>query len=326
MGALPRPVDWLRHQVEIPQVELPEGRWLDLPARGRTWLTESGNRDAPALILLHAVGCTGALTWFPAIAQLSENYRVIMFDQRWHGRGIMSDRFMISDCADDVAAVVAALGLKQPIIAGYSMGGVIAQRTWRQHPDRVGGLVLAATTSHFRGAPAEMAFHQGMELSMRALHLFSRLSVVRDAAGRTARAFAVPPTETGQWALAQWNSTNPLAIGQAVASLGRHNSRPWLAKINVPTAVVVTTKDHVIPPERQRDLAWRIPGATVHEAPCGHAGCVLESSAFVPTFKAAVDSVRLRMEACDAATTAQKTAPKTARSAPRPQAELPARP
>lgn len=322
MRALPRPAAWLRHQVEIPQVELPEGRWLDLPGRGRTWLTESGNSDAPALILLHAVGCTGSLTWFPAIAQLSESYRVIMFDQRWHGRGIMSDRFAVTDCADDVAAVVTALDLKKPIIAGYSMGGVIAQRTWRQHPDRVGGLVLAATTSHFRGAPAEMAFHQGMEFGMRAVHLFSRLSVARAAAGRTARALSVSPTETGQWALAQWNSTSPLAIGQAVASLGRHNSRPWLPKINVPTAVVVTTKDHVIPPERQRDLAWRIPGATVHEAPCGHAGCVLESSAFVPTFKAAVDSVRLRLEASDASTTVQKAA----RRAPRQHAAIPARP
>ena len=316
MSPLPRPVPRLRLRVEVPQIDLPEGRWLDLPGRGRTWLTEAGAPDAPALILLHAVGCTGALTWFPVIGELSKHYRVITFDQRWHGRGIVSDQLAVTDCADDVAAVIAALNLERPIVAGYSMGGVIAQRTWRQHPERVGGLVLAATTSHFRGAPAEMAFHQGMELSMRALNLFSRLSVAQAAARRTARAFNVPPTETGQWALAQWNSTSPLAIGQAVASLGRHNSRPWLKKINVPTAVVVTTKDRVIPAERQRDMAWLIPGATVHEAPCGHAGCVVEASAFVPTFKAAVDSVRLRMEACDA---------QRASTAPQQQAEHPAR-
>lgn len=309
MGALPRPLDRLRHQLEVPQVDLPEGRWLDLPGRGRTWLTEIGDPDAPPLILLHAVGCTGTLTWFPGIARLAERYRVITFDQRWHGRGIVSDRFAVTDCADDVAAVITALTLRQPIIAGYSMGGVIAQRTWRQHRGLVGGLVLAATTSHFRGAPAEMVFHQGMEFSMRALHLFSRLRVAREAAERTARALKVPPTETGQWALAQWNSTSPLAIGQAVASLGRHNSRPWLTKIDVPTAVVVTTKDRVIPAARQRDMAWLIPGATVHEAACGHAGCVLESSVFVPTFTAAVDSVRLRIEACDAQPDARPASP-----------------
>jgi pimeloyl-ACP methyl ester carboxylesterase len=280
MGALPRPLDWVRHQLEVPQVDLPEGRWLDLPGRGRTWLTEAGDPDAPALILLHAVGCTGALTWFPAIAQLSEHYRVIMFDQRWHGRGIMSDRFTVTDCADDVAAVVTALSLQRPIVAGYSMGGVIAQRTWRQHRELVGGLVLAATTSHFRGAPAEMAFHQGMELSMRALQLFSRLRVARDAVGRTARALSVPPTETGQWALAQWNSTSPLAIGQAVASLGRHNSRPWLPKVDVPTAVVVTTKDSLVPVKRQRRLAEEIQGARVLELPGDHGACVSHPEVF----------------------------------------------
>jgi pimeloyl-ACP methyl ester carboxylesterase len=290
-------VEWIRERTQIPQVELPEGRWLDLPGRGRTWLTDvpGPSPDAPAVILLHAVGTTGALTWFPVIGELAKDYRVITFDQRWHGQGIMSDQFMISDCADDVAAVIDELGVEKPIVAGYSMGGVIAQRVWRQHPSKVGGLVLAATTSHFRANLPEIAFHQGMEISMRLLNVLSRFSVTRAAAGRTARALSVPPTETGQWALAQFNSTHPWTVGQAVASLGRHNSGPWLKSINVPTAVVVTARDHVIPPDRQRHIAWSIPGATVHEAQCGHAGCVLEAAAFVPAFRAGVDSVRLRM-------------------------------
>jgi pimeloyl-ACP methyl ester carboxylesterase len=290
-------VEFLRRKAQIPQVELPEGRWLDLPGRGRTWLTDmpGPTADAPAVILLHAVATTGTLTWFPVMGELARTYRVITFDQRWHGRGIMSEKFSISDCADDVAAVIDELGLENPIIAGYSMGGVIAQRVWRQHPDKVGGLVLAATTSHFRSNLPEVAFHHGMELSMRALNVLSRYSVTRAAARRTAKALSVPPTETGQWALAQFNSTHPWTVGQAVASLGRHNSGPWLKTISVPTAVVVTARDHVIPADRQRHVAWSIPGATVHEAQCGHAGCVLEAAAFVPALSEAVDSVRIRM-------------------------------
>jgi pimeloyl-ACP methyl ester carboxylesterase len=282
--------------LRVPQVDLPEGRWLDLPGRGRTWLTDVPGPDgAPALILLHAVGCTGTLTWFPAINELAKKYRVITFDQRWHGQGIMSDRFDVSDCADDVAAVIDALDLDQPIVAGYSMGGIVAQRVWRRHPTKVGGLVLAATTSHFRVDNSEKLFHQGLELSMRALSVLSRYNVVRAAGSRTARALSVPPTETGQWALAQFNSTSPWAVPQAVASLGRHNSGPWLKTITVPTAVVVTTEDWVIPAERQRHIAFSIPGATVHEAACGHSGCVLEADVFVPAFVKAVDSVRLRL-------------------------------
>jgi pimeloyl-ACP methyl ester carboxylesterase len=105
----------------------------------------------------------------------------------------------------------------------------------------------------------------------------------------------VGPTDTGQWALAQWRSTSPWAVAQAVAALGRHHSRPWLGRIDVPTAVVVTTQDHVIPPSRQRALAARIPGATMHEARCGHAGCVLQADAFVPALVEAVATVRARI-------------------------------
>jgi pimeloyl-ACP methyl ester carboxylesterase len=68
-----------------------------------------------------------------------------------------------------------------------------------------------------------------------------------------------------------------------------------LSSIDVPTAVVVTTKDRVLPPDRQRELAARIPGATVHEAPCGHAGCVMEHRAFVPALLEAAHATTARM-------------------------------
>ncbi len=274
----------------MPTLDVPPGRWLDLPGRGRTWLTDvpGPTEDAPAIILLHAVGCTGLLTWFPAIPELAKSHRVVVFDQRWHGRGIVSEHFSLRDCADDTAAVADALDLDQPIVAGYSMGSIVAQRAWRQHPRRFGGLVLAATTDHFRTTGSERAFHQAMELGMGALTTLSRSKTVSMATRATTEVL-FEPTDTHQWALAEWRSTSSWAVAQAVASLGRHHSTPWLAGIDIPTAVVVTRKDRVLSPERQRRIAATIPGATVHEADCGHAGCVLDSEAFVPPF---LDAVR----------------------------------
>ena len=285
--SLPRSL--LREIVEVPPFVVPDGRLLDLPGRGQTWLSDipGPEPDSPAIVLLHAVGCTGLLTWFPAIERLSEKYRVVVFDQRWHGRGIVSEHFSLRDCADDVAALADALDLESPVVAGYSMGSIVAQRVWRQHPDRVGGLVLAATTDHFRTTGTERVFHQGMELGMGALRTLSRSRTI-SAAGRMASDL-LDPTDVHEWALAQWRSTSPWAVAQAVASLGRHHSTPWLSQIDVPTAVVVTTKDRVLAPARQRAIAARIPGATVHEAPCGHAGCVLQADAFLPAFLEAVD-------------------------------------
>lgn len=286
-----------RHLPDLPPVDLPDGRWLNLPRRGRTWLTDvpGPTPHAPTIVLLHAVGCTGRLTWFPTIPALSEHYRVITFDQRWHGRGITSERFLISDCADDVAAVVDELGLDRPIIAGFSMGSVIAQRVWRQHPDTVGGLILAASTAHFRTNGRERIFHAGMEVGMGLSATLSRSQVVNRASAAAVEALDADSSDTARWAMHQWRATSQWAVGQAVASLGRHHSTLWLSRIDVPTAIVVTTRDKVIPPARQLELAERIPRATVHEAACGHAGCVLEHRTFVPAFLEAAHSTNTRM-------------------------------
>jgi 3-oxoadipate enol-lactonase len=280
----------LRELVDVPAFTVPGGGWLDLPGRGRTWLTDvpGPTPEAPAVILLHAVGCTGLLTWFPVVERLAERYRVVVFDQRWHGRGIVSEHFSLRDCADDVAAVADALDLDAPVVAGYSMGSIVTQRVWRQHPERFGGLVLAATTDHFRTTGRERAFHQGMELGMGALRTLSRSRTITLTSRMTAE-LLLDPSDMHELALAQWRSTSPWAVAQAVAALGRHHSTPWLSKIDIPTAVVVTTRDRVLRPERQRRIAARIPGATVHEADCGHAGCVLQSDVFVPAFLEGVD-------------------------------------
>ena len=290
----------LRKQVDeyahIPQVDIPQGHWVELPRRGRTWVTDvAGPAGAPAIVLLHAVGCTGMLTWFPVVEELSKRFRVVVFDQRWHGRGIISESFSVHDCADDVAAVITELELDRPIVAGYSMGSIIAQRTWRQHPELVGGLILAATTDRFRTNGRETVFHAGMEVAMGSLRTLAKSRTVRWATRSTAEALDIGPTDTGTWALNEWRSTSPWAMAQAVAALGRHHSTPWLSRIDVPTAVVIPSKDHVIPAERQRRLATLIPGATTHEAPCGHAGCVMQSDKFVPVFLEAATVTAARM-------------------------------
>ena len=98
-------------------------------------------------------------------------------------------------------------------------------------------------------------FHQGMEIAMFGTRWLSRSRIaVRGARTTAAKALDLEPDDVHEWAFAEFRSTSPWAVGQAVAALGRHHSRPWLSSIDVPTAVVVTRKDHVLPP-RQPDRA-----------------------------------------------------------------------
>jgi 3-oxoadipate enol-lactonase len=288
---------YIRKAVPLPSIALPRGAMVDLPGRGSTYVTDTpGPPGAPTLLLLHAVGCTGLLTWFPALPELAKRYRVVTLDQRWHGQGIMSEEFSLYDCADDAAALIDVLGLEDVVVAGYSMGSIIAQRTWRQHPELVSGLVLGATTDRFRNTPHEVLFFQSMALSMGALRGLSHSRTVMSAARGAAHMLDIDnPEDLHDWALAEFRSTSPWAVAQAVAALGRHHSTPWLRRIDVPAAVVVMKKDRVIPAERQRALASRIPGATTHEADTGHAGCVLAAETFVPVLLEACASVASRL-------------------------------
>ena len=291
------PLDALRRRVRVAPTAVPEGRMVELPGRGgATYVTDTPGprRSSPTLVLLHALGCTGLLTWFPSIGPLSESHRVVTLDQRWHGRGIGGGSFSVADCADDVAALVDALGLGRVVVVGYSMGSVVAQRVWRQHPEVVAGLVLCATTDRFQRTVAERTFFAAMGASMLLTRGVSRSRTAVAAARAAADRADLAPSDMHAWALREFRSTSPWAVGQAVAALGRHHSRPWLGSIDVPTAVVVTTRDGVLPARHQRAVAAAIPAATVHEVPAGHAACVLAADLFIPVLLDATTSVVTR--------------------------------
>ena len=281
----------------MPWARIPQGRMLELPGRGgATYVTDTPgpSPDSPTLVLLHALGCTGLLTWYPTIEPFSRRYRVVTLDQRWHGQGIRSDEFSLYDCADDVAALIDALELDDVIVCGYSLGSIVAQRVWRQHPDLVQGLVLCATTDRFALTPSERVFFTGMGVAMFGARGISRSRTALTAARATARALDLEPSDIHEWAMREFRSTSPWAVGQALAALGQHHSRPWIGRIDVPTAVVVGTRDRVIAPARQFSLAKAIPGATVHDVDGGHAMCVLEAEKFVPVVVEAVNTVNAR--------------------------------
>jgi len=242
----------------------------------------------PTLILLHALACTGLLTWYPCFEALRQRYRVITFDQRWHGQGIRSSHFRLEDCADDVAAVADSLGVDRFVPVGYSMGALVAQLAWRQHPDRVAGAVLAASATHFRRGDSEP----------KALHVIANRITMAAERRLHAPPAGNPPTEHAdgnRWALAQARTTSTSEITGAGAVISRFDSSGWINGMDVPTSVVVTSRDKAIPPAHQRQLAKTLPRSTIYEVDAGHASCVMNAAAFRPGLLAACASVSSRV-------------------------------
>ena len=279
-----------RHLIRpYPVRDLPSGSMVELPGRGTTFVTDSGPRDAPVVLLLHSVLTTGLLCWYPTIPVLNQHYRVITMDQRWHGRGIQSESFRLDDCADDVVALADVLGIDSFTAAGFSMGGGIAQLIWRRHPERVDGLVLCSTGPYFStNNPEHRAQAHRTGALMRKL---DRLPLPGS------KKIDEPTSRTAVWALRQFFSTPLSHMGDFGDGLGDFDSRDWLGEIDVPTSVVVSVKDRVVEPTRQQLLVDGIPGARRFEVDGGHACCVIGAEWFIPPFTEAVDAVHERVSA-----------------------------
>jgi pimeloyl-ACP methyl ester carboxylesterase len=271
----------------------PSGRAVDLPGRGVTHVLDlpGPTPDAPVLLLMHGIATTGALTWFSVLDDLARHYRVVTFDQRWHGRGIRSESFLLDDCADDAAAVLDALGIDRAVVVGYSMGGASAQVLWQRHPERVAGLVLCSTSARWQGHLGERVFFLMLRMANVGL-----LSVAADKVRVHAESLPLPAEDAAEaglraWCMAELRSTSLWALPVVMSELGRFDSTGWIGDVQVPAGVLVTAKDHAIPTERQRQLAARIPRAVVRESPGGHASLVFDLQHWKPVFLALVDEV-----------------------------------
>lgn len=266
---------------------LPPGRRVELPGRGTTFVRElPGPPDAPTVVLLHGWTASADLNWFACYEALGRRYRVVAVDHRGHGRGLRSRRrFRLADCADDVAAVCEVLGIERAVPVGYSMGGPIALLTWHRHRALVDGLVLCATAPHFRTDGPEARLFSLLPLLAGAARFTP--GPVRQAVASRLLGRRLDDDPFGRWARDEIARADPAAVAEAGASLGRFDARPWLAEVDVPTAVVVTTRDRVVGPDRQRLLAERIPGARRIDVPADHDACVT-SGRFVPALLDAV--------------------------------------
>lgn len=271
--------------------DLPDGRTVELPGRGRTFVREApGPPGATTVVLLHGWTVNADVTWYPTLHRLGDRYRAIAPDLRGHGRGVRppGGRVTLDDTADDVAALCAELGIDRAVVVGYSMGGAVAQLLWRAHPGLVAGLVLCSTAARFSGGRAAGAVFRsqaGLARLMRLSPAASQWAMARSVNGKIDRG------RYAEWTRRELLRGDPALLLSAGASIGRFDSSGWIGGVDVPAAVIVTTHDRTVAPVRQRALAAALPGAPVWEVEGAHNAAVTASGRWVPALLEALSSV-----------------------------------
>ncbi len=269
---------WLAWRLLGPQLPPPFQGVQERPLRlaGRTVLVgereyfvrEAGPAEAPPLVLVHGWGADSLLNWYRVIPHLSGHFRVIAVDQRNHGK---SDRvrgqYRVEGVADELAGVLDALGIGRAVVAGYSMGGMVAQVLAHRHPHRVSKLVLVATAAWM-----PWRARRPRRLLLRLGRAFERLSPAEGARLRQRyllKAGAVEPRHA-RWLWETFMDRDAsLFYDAGLAALG-FDGREWVGRLDQSALLIITTHDQLVPPSAQHDLAGRLADVSVVEL--GEAG------------------------------------------------------
>jgi 3-oxoadipate enol-lactonase len=249
---------------------VPYGRRVELTRRGTTFVRElPGPPGAPTVLLLHGWVASGGLNWFQVFEPLSEHFRVIAPDLRGHARGLRHRGvFRLAECADDCAQTLVDLDTGPVIAVGYSMGGPVSQLLWRRHRDLVSGLVQCATTAgFFPDFPARLSFQAAMFASVAAARVGARTGVLG-----ALPLVPIPEGTMSLWAAGEMRRHDWRMIIEAGHSISTYNAGRWISEIDVPSAVVCTTRDRGVAPHLQVATAEAM-GARLYDFPDGHLAC-----------------------------------------------------
>ncbi|MBI5544569.1 MAG: alpha/beta hydrolase, partial [Deltaproteobacteria bacterium] len=247
------------------------------------WYAQLGE-GSPPLVMCDGLGCDG-FAWKYLTRELAPRHRVLRWHYRGHGRtGLPTDlaNLGIGWAADDLAAIMEAVGMEQAVVLGHSMGVQELLEVHRRHPERCSALV-----------PICGAYGNALDT----VHDDTTIKLAIPYVRRAAEAFpslaravsrALMPTELSlQYAL--WFEVNrhlvrredfqpyfmhlakmdPLVFLRTLQSAADHTAWDHLGRIDVPTLIVAADHDKFTPLWLSQRMHRAIPGSEMLVVPSG---------------------------------------------------------
>lgn len=235
-----------------------------LTAAGTSFLA-GGDPDskagAPALVCLHGIG--GDATSFRAQIDglAGPDQPVLSWDMPGYGESAPLAAMDFAALCERLCAALDALGMVRVVIAGQSIGGMIAQEMAIRHPERVAGLVLIATVPGFGGR----------DDSFRDAFLAARLAPLDQGIGMAALAAEAIPAVLGpavdsaiqDEAITAMAAIPEAAYRQVLTTLVTFNRREDQHLITCPCLLIAGGKDDNSPARVMEKMADRLPDAAL---------------------------------------------------------------
>jgi pimeloyl-ACP methyl ester carboxylesterase len=231
------------------------GRSMDV--NGAALYYEERGEGAP-LVLIHG-GLASSSQWEPVVPELADGFRVITPDTRGHGRSTNpAAELSYARIADDIAALIAALGLRRPVVGGWSDGGQATLELGARHPGTAGALIVGAAYPDFEAGGLRDAHSALLGADQGGVpdpgHLEAELGEFAEEIK------ALHPGGSEQWRSLVYQ-TAPMWLDYE--GLGPDE----LEAIEAPVLVLAGDRDHLIPLELSVSLYGALPNAELAVCP-----------------------------------------------------------
>jgi pimeloyl-[acyl-carrier protein] methyl ester esterase len=226
--------------------------------------------SGPDLVLWHGWGMN-LRVFDPLVDRLAAHFRVTSVDLPGHGRSPSQSRDLETAMPELLATLPDGC-----VLAGWSLGGLLAMRAAARAPGRIGALILLHSTPKFvttadwpHGVAGSL-----LQKFAQSLHTAPEQTVTDfiDLQVRGSRDAAMVLQQL-RTSLREQGHAQPEALNAGLEMLRHADLRECATQISLPTLIVAGQYDRVTPPAAAHVLGEIMPDARVEELPrAGHAG------------------------------------------------------
>ena len=234
-----------------------------------TWLhvADQGPKDGPAVVFANSLG-TDLRLWDRLLPLLPQGLRLVRYDKRGHGLSANPPGpYTVDQLADDAAGLIGALGLRDVVFVGLSIGGLIGQALALKRPELLRGLVIS-------NSAAKIGTDQMWNDRINAIRESGLIAVGAPTMERWfSPAFrATPELALWQRMLERQPADGYIACCQAIAAA---DLRRQVGALKLPVQMIAGSLDGSTPPELVRASGALIAQAAYAEIDgAGHLPCV----------------------------------------------------
>ena len=261
---------------------------MKVPVRGIELFYEMTGSGPPCVLVHGGPGMShpNALARF---ASLADAVQLIHYDQRGHGRSSRApaETYTLDEQAEDLHALIEALGLNRPVVLGTSAGGFVALLYAGRHPAGLRGLILvdtSASAGFMARATANMQ-RRGTPAMQQAYRALWDGSITDPLTFQRAFETILPlyyHDRSRSPVNLEGTQFDPDTRRALIRDYPTYDARPLLGRIQGPTLIAVGRHDWICPVEESLELAKGIPGAELHIFEhSGHSPQTEEPDAFI---------------------------------------------